>query len=137
MEEIWAILTSWPFLMMGGIVFLIVAFFNGLGGWKGIGPYLWGTGNKVIRKFLKVMEQIKIPMMFLIGFGLGWIPQIPRPEQLAEQSQLSIAMLYGIAGLFSMVIVKAFKKFAEARGIDIDLDLDPKEQKKQGKLKKD
>jgi hypothetical protein len=69
-------------------------------------------------------------MMFLIGFGLGWIPQLPRPEPLAEQSQLSIALLYGIAGLFSMFIVKAFKKFAESKGIDIDLDLTPKEQKK-------
>lgn len=130
MVEIWEILTSWPFLMMGGIVFIIVAFFNGLGAWRGIGSYLWATKNKVIRRILKVTEEWKMPAMFLIGFGLGWIPQVPRPPQLEEQSQLSIALLYGIAGLCSMFIVKAFKKYAESKGIDIDLDLDPKQQKK-------
>jgi hypothetical protein len=130
MVEIWEILTSWPFLMMGGIVFIIVAFFNGLGKWRGIGSYLWATKNKFVRRVLKVMEAWKMPFMFLIGFGLGWIPQIPRPPQLEEQSQLSIALLYGIAGLCSTFIVKHFKKYAEGRGIDIDLDLDPKQQKR-------
>jgi hypothetical protein len=130
MDDLWGIISSWQFIVMGCVVFLIVAFFNGLGKWKGIGPYLWGTGNKPIRKFLKFMEAVKIPTMFLLGFGLGWIPAVPRPEQLAEVSQFTIALIYGIAGLFSIVIVKWVKKMAEARGIDIELDLDPKEQKK-------
>jgi len=131
MDDLWAIITSWQFIVMGCVVFIIVAFFNGLGKWHGIGPYLWGTGNKVVRKFLKFMEAVKVPCMFLLGFGLGWIPSVPRPPELAESSSLTLALIYGIAGLFSIAIVKWVKKMAEARGIDIDVDLDPKEQKAQ------
>jgi len=130
MDDLWGIVSSWQFIVMSCVVFLIVAFFNGLGKWKGIGPYLWYTGNKPIRKFLKFMEAVKIPCMFLIGFGLAWIPSVPRPPQLDEASSLTLALVYGIAGLLSMVMVKWVKKMAEARGIDIELDLDPKEQKK-------
>jgi len=130
MNDVWGILTSWPFLLMGVVVFIIIAFFNGFGNWNGVGHYLWMTGRLPIRKFLKFMVAVKIPCMFLVGFALGWIPQIPRPEQLSGASQLSIALLYGIAGLFSMFIVKWFKKMAEAKGIDIGMDLDPKQQKR-------
>lgn len=130
MDDLWGIVSSWQFIVMGGVVFLIVALFNGLGKWKGIGPYLWAIKNKSIRKFLRFMEAVKIPLMFFLGFGLGWIPQVPRPEQLVEANQFTMALVYGIAGLFSMVTVKWVKKMAEARGIDIELDLDPKEQKR-------
>lgn len=130
MDEIWAIITSWPFLLAGVIVFIIMAFFNGLGAWKGIGHYLWATKNKGIRKFLKFMEAVKVLFLPLIGFGLGWIPGMPKPPQLAESSTLSLALLYAVAGLCSMLIVKFLKKAAESRGLDIDLDLSPKEQKK-------
>lgn len=130
MDDLWGIILSWQFIVMGCVVFLIVAFFNGLGKWKGIGHYLWATKKKPIRQFLKFMEAVKIPLMFFLGFGLGWIPQVPRPPQLEEVSQFTMALVYGIAGLFSVVIVKWVKKMAEARGIDIELDLDPKEQKK-------
>lgn len=130
MDEIWAIFTSWQFLLVGGIVFLIMAFFNGLGSWHGIGYYLWHKKHRGIRKFLKFMEAVKVLCLPLIGFTLGWIPGMPRPPQLVEESTLSVALLYAVSGLCSMFIVKFLKKTAEARGIDIELDLDPKEQKK-------
>lgn len=129
MDDLWGIVSSWQFIIMSCVVFLVVALFNGLDRWRGIGPYLWGTGNRPIRKFLKFMEAVKIPCMFLVGFGLGWVPSVPRPPQLTEASSLTLALVYGIAGLLSMVIVKWVKKMAEARGIDIELDLDPKAQK--------
>jgi hypothetical protein len=130
MDEMWKILLSWQFLLMGMVVFIIIAFFNGLGSWRGIGSFLWTIENRTLRKLLKVTEMVKIPCMFLLGFGLAWIPGIPRPSEFEEASTLSLALLYGIAGLFSMIIVKWVKKVAEARGIDIELNLDPKEQKK-------
>ena len=129
MDDLWGIVSSWQFIVMACVVFLVVAFFNGLGKWKGIGPYLWGTGNRAVRKFLKFMEAVKVPCMFLIGFGAAWIPDVPRPPQLMEASSFTLALVYGIAGLLSMTMVKWAKKAAEARGIDIDIDLDPKEQK--------
>lgn len=131
MDEIWAIFTSWQFLLVGGIVFLIMSFFNGLGKWKGLGHYLWYTKKRPIRKLLKFMEAAKVLFLPIIGFALGWVPGMPRPPQLAESSTLSLAMLYAVSGLCSMLIVKFLKKTVEARGIDIDLDLSPKEQKKE------
>jgi len=112
MDEIYSIFTSWQFLLVGGIVFIIMGFFNGLGPWKGIGFYLWNTKNKVVRKFLKFMEAVKVLFLPLVGFGLGWIPQIPRPEELQGEdvSQLSVALLYAVAGLCSMIVVKFVKK---------------------------
>jgi hypothetical protein len=132
MSEIFSIMSSWQFIVASLTVFVVMAFFNGLHSWKGIGYYLWGTKVRVIRKFLKFTEAVKVPCLFLLGFGFGWVPSIPRPEQLADAPQLSVALLYGIAGLCSMFIVKSVKKYAEARGIDIGLDLSPKEQKRRG-----
>ena len=132
MNDIYSIFTSWQFLLVGGTVFLIMALFNGLGSWRGVGFYLWKL--KWTRKILKVVEAAKVLFLPLIGFGLGWIPQVPRPEQLQgeEVTQFTVALLYAVAGLCSMIIVKFVKKTLEAQGIDIDLDLDPKEQKKAG-----
>jgi hypothetical protein len=127
MDEIWLIVLSWPFLLVGAVVFLIMAFFNGLGSWKGLGHHLWKTGNKTVRRALRFFEATKVLFLPVFGFALGSIPQIPRPDQLEGSSQLAVA-------LCSMLIVKFIRKSAEARGIDIDLDIDPKEQKRIGML---
>lgn len=132
MDAIGDVFFSWPFLLVGGVVFLIMAFFNGLGSWKGLGHYLWKTGNRTVRQALRFFEATKVLFLPVFGFALGSIPQIPRPGQLEEASQLAVSLLYAVSGLCSMLIVKFIKKSAEARGIDIDLDLDPKEQKKVG-----
>lgn len=136
MDEIYNIFVCWQFLLAAIVVFLIVALFNGMRGWKGIGHYLWGLGGHArlrwVRHVLKFMEAVKVPVMAALGFGLGWLPGMPRPEPLAEASTLSLALLYMVAGGFCIVFVKAVKKWAESRGINLDIDLSPKEQKKNG-----
>ena len=91
-------------------------------------PKLWK--HKKIRRVLKYMEGSKMIYPPLLGFGLGWIPQMPRPEPLLESNQLTVAMLYIVAGLCCQSIVKGVKKALEAKGIDLEIDLPPKEQKK-------
>ncbi|MHA2333072.1 MAG: hypothetical protein ACXAEU_13715 [Candidatus Hodarchaeales archaeon] len=132
MGEIHDIFVSWQFLLIGGIVFVIFGFFNGIGSWEGLGAHLWRIKSKPVRQCLRCLEAIKVLFLPLIGFGLGWIPQIPRPEALQGEdvSQLSVALLYAVAGMCSMMIVKFVKKTLQARGIDVNLDLKPKDQKK-------
>jgi hypothetical protein len=125
MSEIVNIYLSWQFLLIGIIVFLIFAFFNDF-----LGPWLWRVQNTKWRKVMKFFEGIKMVWPPLLGFGLGWVPGIPRPDALMESSQLTVALLYLIAGLSCQWLVKAIKKALEARGIDVDLDFTPKEQKK-------
>jgi hypothetical protein len=132
MDELYEIFMSWQYTVVALSVFLIFAFFNGLGGWKGLGYYAWKIEKKWVRKTLTVLEAVKTLFLPLWGFALGWIPSIPRPAQLAgeEVSQLSVALLYATAGLVSMVVVQVAKRSLEARGVNIDLDMAPKEQRK-------
>lgn len=130
MNEIVNVFVSWQFLLVGVIVFLLFAIFNGLGSWQGVGAYMWKIQSKGFRKFLKVMEGIKMIWPPLFGFALGWIPAVPRPEALEDTSQFTAALLYAVAGLCSPWIVKGVRKALEARGIDIELDEPPKAQKK-------
>lgn len=125
MDEIISVFLSWPFLLIGVIVWLVFAFFNDF-----LGPRLWKIKNKKWRAAVKFLEGIKMLWPPLMGFGLGWIPQMPRPEPLASSSQLTVALLYAVAGLCCQWIVKGVKKALEARGIDVELDMNPKEQKK-------
>lgn len=129
MNQIVDVFVSWQFLLIGVIVFLIFAVFNGLGAWPGIGAYLWKIDKAGWRKFLKVMEGIKMIWPPLFGFAIGWLPSMPRPEPLLEANQFTVALLYAVAGLCSPWIVKAVKKALEARGIDVMLDMPPREQK--------
>ena len=132
MDEIISIFVSWQFLLVTFAIYLMFGLFNGIREWEGISYYLWILGGKPrmkwLRKFLKLMEAIKIPLLALMGFSLGWLPDMPRPAPLEESSTLTLAILYAIAGIFSMFIVKAIRKALEARGIDIDLDMQPKTQ---------
>jgi hypothetical protein len=139
MDEIVNVFLCWQFLLVAGIVFLIFGFFNGLRGWKGIGHYLWAVSwrkeLRCLRKFLKIIEAIKVPLLAVIGFGLGWIPGMPRPDELSDSSTLSVALLYAVAGICSMFLVKSIKKVLEARGIDIDIDIPPKNQNLKRRLR--
>lgn len=125
MDEIISVFLSWQFLLIGIIVFFVFAFFN-----QFLGPRLWKIKNVKWRAIMKFLEGIKTIWPPLLGFGLGWIPQMPRPEPLADQHQATVAMLYLVAGLGSSWIVQGVKKALEARGIDVEMDLSPKEQKK-------
>lgn len=124
MDEIVSVFLSWQFLLIGIVVYFIFGVFNGF-----LGPRLWKIQNKKFRKFLKFMEGSKMVWPPLLGFGLGWIPGMPRPDALAESSALTVALLYIVAGLGCQWIVKGVKKALEARGIDVELDWTPKEQK--------
>ena len=126
MNEIINVFLSWPFLLIGIIVFFLFAFFN-----QFLGPRLWKIKNVKWRAILKFLEGIKMIWPPLLGFGLGWVPQMPRPEPLADQHQATVAMLYLVAGLASSWIVQGVKKALAARGIDVELDMTPKEQIKQ------
>lgn len=130
MDQIVDIVLSWQFILVAAIVFIIFGFFNGVGKWKGIGYYLWKTNKKPIRKFLKFMEATKQLYPVGIGFGLGWIPQMPIPDALSDSSTLTVALLYAGAGLLCSEIVKAAKGLLSARGINVDVDLSPREQTK-------
>lgn len=122
MESIGDVFFSWQFLLIGVVVFLIFGFFNGF-----IGGQLWRVRS--LRPVLRELEGTKLIWPPLIGFGLGWIPGIPRPEAVTESNQFTVALLYCVAGLCSVWIVKGVKKYLESRGIKIDLDEPPREQK--------
>jgi hypothetical protein len=132
MDEIISVFVSWQFLLVTFAIYLMFGLFNGIREWEGISHYLWILGGRPsmrwLRKLLKFTEAIKVPMLALMGFGVGWIPDMPRPTPLESSSTLTLAILYAIAGIFSMFIVKAIRKALEARGIDIDLDMQPKTQ---------
>lgn len=130
MSEIQDVIISWQFLLVGCVVFLIFGFFNGLGSWPGLGFYLWRIKSKAWRQVLRVFEAIKVLFLPLFGFGIGWLPAIPRPQPLQgeEVSTFSVALLYAMAGIGSMFIVKFVQKSLAAKGIDIEIDTPPKKQ---------
>jgi hypothetical protein len=63
------------------------------------------------------------------GFILGWFPWFPNPPHMEDAPRFSVALIFAMAGLCSIFVVKLVKKIAEAWGIDIDMDETPKEQK--------
>jgi hypothetical protein len=125
MDEIVRVFLSWQFLLVGIVVYFVFGLFNGF-----LGPKLWKIRNMKWRSIMKFLEGIKMVWPPLIGFGLGWIPGMPRPDALAESSTLTVALLYIVAGLGCQWIVKGIKKALEARGIDVELDMTPQDQKK-------
>lgn len=127
MDDIVSVFLSWQFLLIGIIVYFIFGFFN-----QFLGPRIWKIQNTKLRKTMKFLDGTKLIWPPTLGFTLGLIPQMPRPDPLIESNQLTVAMLYLVAGLGCQWIVKGIKKALEARGIDVDLDLDPREQKKKG-----
>lgn len=125
MDEIVRVFLSWQFLLIGIIVYLVFGFFNDF-----LGPRLWQIDSTRWRKVMKFLEGIKMIWPPLLGFGLGWIPDMPRPAPLIESSQFTVALLFMVAGLSCQWIVQGVKKVLSARGIDVELDMTPKEQKK-------
>jgi hypothetical protein len=123
MQEIIDIFVSGPFVVVAGIIFSVFYYFN-----VRVGPLLWNLQNRNLRKFLKFMEMTKLLYPPLMGFGLGFISLIPRPEPLKSSSVFVVACVYFVAGLFCQWIVKGVKKGLQAKGIDIDIDDTPKQQ---------
>lgn len=130
MDKVTSIFLSAQFVLVALIIFSVFYYLN-----RHLGPVLWASGNRRIRSFLKFMEMTKLIYPPLMGFGLGFVPFIPKPAALDGQHPIMAASVFFVAGLFCQWIVKGIKKALEARGIDIELPLNPNEQKKQGMLR--
>jgi len=126
MDEIVDIVFSWQFLLVGILVFLLMTLFMCLGGllWR----FAW------MRRVLVWLDAAAPWLPPLFGAGLGAIPIWPRPGSLNElpegQAYFAMIVLGLLAGLFYEKIWKGVKQVIEARGIDLSLDLPPKQQKK-------
>lgn len=126
MNDILAIVVSWQFLLMGLLVALLMAFF------LKVGSAMWKV--KKLRKVIKFFAGVSVWLPPVFGAGLGAIPYWPRPGAVQElpewQGYTAMVVLGLLAGVFYERIWKFVKERLESQGIDIDLDLDPKEQKK-------
>lgn len=123
MEDIVGVFLSWQFLLVGVVVYFVFRFCNDF-----VGPNLWKVYR--IRKILVWLEGSKLIWPPLFGFALGWVPGMPRPAPLEDSSSLTVAMLFLVAGLYCQWIVKGIRKALAARGVNLDLDLAPKDQLK-------
>lgn len=126
MSDITGIIFSWQVLVMGVAVALLMAFF------LFIGSKLWAV--KKLRKVIKFFNGISVWLPPFFGAGIGAIPVWPRPgpiQALPEgQGYFSMIIMGLLCGVFYERIWKFVKERLEGQGIDIDLDLPPKEQKK-------
>lgn len=126
MSEMEAVFTAWPVILIGILVYLVMFAF------MKIGSLLWKV--KKLRKALKVMDAISPWLPWAFGGGIGAIPVWPRPAlilEMPEQYHIWAMIFLGIlAGALYERIWKSVKQGFEAQGIDISLDMEPKEQKK-------
>jgi hypothetical protein len=111
---------------LGISVALLMAFFVFLG------SKLWAV--KKLRKLIKFCNAATVWLPSLFGAGLGAIPVWPRPGPIQDmpewQGYFSMILMGLICGTFYERIWKFVKERVAAAGIDIELDLPPKEQLK-------
>ena len=128
MSEIELIFSAWPFLLVGILVYLIMYFF------LKVGALLWKIKWTWLRKTLKVLDAAHPWLPWAFGAGIGAIPVLPKPAlvlALPESYHVwSMVFLGLLAGALYERIWKSVQQGLEARGIDISLDMPPKEQKK-------
>jgi len=125
-DNIIGIVLSWQFLLMGLIVGLFMAFF------MKIGSLMWKS--KPLRKVVKFFTGISVWLPPALGAGLGAIPYWPRPGPVQEmpewQGYTAMIVLGLLAGVFYERIWKFVQERLKGRGIDIELDMSPKDQLK-------
>jgi hypothetical protein len=128
MEEIGAVLFSWQFLLIGVIVFLLMYVFMFLG------TRLWALDRKWLRRVLVWTYAASPYLPGFLGAGLGAIPVWPRPGPLQElpdeQGYFAMILLGLVAGLLYERIWKGVKQYIESRGLDIELSVPPREQRR-------
>ncbi len=126
MNEIMDLVFSWQFLSLGVVTAILMVV-----GLK-VGFLLWKV--KKMRGVVRFFDALKPWIPWLIGGGLGAIPIWPRPEQIQEISDkyqyIAMIFLGMVAGALYERIWKGVKQVIEARGIDLDLDITPQEQKR-------
>lgn len=100
-----------------------------------IGNVLWRIKWKWLRQALVFLDGVSPWLPPIFGAAIGAIPQIPRPGILAELPEHlgypTMIILGLIAGYLYERIWKSIKQVLEARGLDLDMDLTPREQKKE------
>jgi len=126
MNELGAVFTAWPIILIGVAVYLCMYLFLWCGAW------LWARDKLWLRKMLKTLNVIAPWLPWLFGGLLGALPFWPRPELvmlLPTQYQGWGMVLLGVfSGALYERIWKGFRQHLDAQGIDLDIDLPPSRQ---------
>ncbi len=127
MDQLLDIVFSVPFVGIAVIVALLMLAFTR------IGAYLWGLKKDWIRKFMRGLHPIIPVLPSIWGAALGAIPWWPVPEPFAnlpDNQKLWVMIVLGlISGSVWERVWKTFKQSLEARGIKIDVDENPSQQR--------
>lgn len=125
MEQIAGLVFSWQFLSIGVMTALVII------GALRLGEALWRY--RALRGVIRFMDAAKPWIPWVVGGLLGAIPWWPPPPQIEGLPQqyvaFSMILLGIIAGALYERIWKGVKQVIEARGIDLDWDLPPRDQK--------
>jgi hypothetical protein len=121
MDTVFNTIVSMPVLLIGGLVALIML------GMNFVGEKLWRV--RALRGVLIVLEGYKQVFPPLIGFGLAWIPWIPLPETIADYHRGFFAFIGLVAGALWREIFMLYKSRLKAKGLDVELELPPKQQR--------
>lgn len=125
MEQIAGLVFSWQFLTIGVMTALIIMTALRLG------ELLWKVRR--LRGMIRFANALKPWVPWAIGGLLGAIPWWPPPPQIEELPQqhgyFSMILIGIMAGALYERIWKGVKQVIEARGIDLEWDLPPRDQK--------
>lgn len=129
MNEFASILVSWQFV---GIALVVGVIMTTL---MKVGAALWRVKWKWLRQCLVFLDGVSPWLAPTFGAAVGAIPQIPRPSIIGDLPEglgyASMILLGLFAGSVYEKIWKGIKQIMEARGLKLDADLNPKEQKKE------
>src|SRR5210317_1453444 len=124
MDEILQIAFTWQFILAAIVVAVIMR------GGETVGLRLWETGNRKLRRLVVVTDSVKVFFPPLLGFGLGWVPWFPPMEALADVHRFVFALTLMVAGSCWQYVFMGVKQQLKTRGIDVELPMPPKEQKR-------
>lgn len=128
MNEIISVFASWQFVALGVFTGLIMLMLTRLS------TIMWRV--RKIRRGVCFCNAMKPLFPAIIGGVLGLVPSWPRPEALLQMPNAcqapAMVVLGLIAGSCYERIWKSVKQVAEARGVDLSIDLTPKEQQQGG-----
>lgn len=124
MDEILQIAFTWQFILAAVVVAVIMR------GAETVGLRLWQTGNRHLRRLVVFTDSVKVFFPPLLGFGLGWVPWFPPMEALADVHRFVFALTLMVAGSCWQYVFMGVRQQLKNRGIDVDLAMPPKEQKR-------
>lgn len=124
MDEILQIAFTWQFILAAVVVAVIMR------GGETVGARLWQTGNRHLRRLVVFVDSVKVFFPPLLGFGLGWVPWFPPMEFLENVHRFVFALTLMVAGSCWQYVFMGVRQQLKNRGIDVDLAMPPKEQKR-------